>query len=92
MYKASLKTVFLINILTHCVADEALAITPADVFWEGASTAGLRSGHLSPWETLQKQEFNTQNTPKNCLISIKTFARKFYESFFSLDLDTFDFK
>ena len=44
MYKASLKTVFLINILTHCVADEALAITPADVFWEGASTAGLEIG------------------------------------------------
>ena len=50
--------------------------------WEGASTAGLRSRHLSPWETLQKQEFNTQNTPKNCLISIKTFARKFYKVYF----------
>ena len=60
--------------------------------WEGASTAELEIGHLSPRETLQKQEFNTQNTPNNYLISIKTFARKFYESFFFLDLDTFDFK
>ena len=89
MYKASLKTVFLINILTHCVADEALAITPAG---KEPVLQDLRSGHLSPRETLQKQEFNTQNTPNNYLISIKTFARKFYESFFSLDLDTFDFK
>ena len=49
MYKASLKTVFLINILTHCVA-EALAITPYQLMffivgiWEGASTAGLEIG------------------------------------------------
>ena len=102
MYKASLKTVFLINILTHCVA-EALAITPCAYqlmffivgIWKGASTAGLEIGASVTSGNSTKagiQEFNTQNTPNNYLISIKTFARKFYESFFFLDLDTFDFK
>ena len=54
--------------------------------WEEASTAGLRSGHLSPWETLQKQEFNTQNRwylSKHLLVNFSIFS--------SLDLDTFDF-